>query len=724
MFSVTLHRKVARWLILLLLLFSAPNAVGTAFGIEGHESLDASRAKLISYMIRKKFADNHYSHKKIDDELSRAAYSLFLKQLDYQKRFLLASDVKKLDEFLLRIDDEMNSGIIKLPAVAAELLQARVLEVKALMDGIFAQDFDFEKDEGLETDPEKREFPASLAERRELWRKIMKYEVANRYLTILEVAEAEKKAELEGKADKQKKAVSASEANEPKDPMQKARYKVRKNYDEIFARMLETKDQEHYDRYFDAFARAFDPHSSYMPPTQKEDFDIHMKGSLEGIGARLQEKDGFIKVVTIMPGGAAAQQGELDAEDVILKVGEGDEEPVDIVGMRIREAVGLIRGKKGTPVTLTVKKPDGRIRIIAIVRDVVQIEETFVKSAVLPGGKDEPKIGYIFIPSFYRDFSLNRLDETGRNSTDDTRQAIEELVAKRIDGLVLDLRNNGGGALMDAISIAGLFIKDGPIVQVKEGNGKIRVHEDDDPSISYRGPMLVLVNQFSASASEILAGALQDYGRAVIVGSEHTHGKGTVQTLIDLDRSLYWPNMQQFKPLGALKVTIQKFYRISGQSTQANGVIPDITLPDRMQYMKYGEKYSDYALPWDTIPATKFEAVNQINTKLGDLVQKSVKRVSANKKFEEIKHDIEKSRERRDHTVRSLTMAAIKAEREDVSDDDETNDMFGHGPFSEDFAKETAKMSAEEKRLKWIESVGDDPYVREAIDILASLKTG
>ncbi len=705
--------RLAVFSVLLLALFCS--AAGGAVATSMPKTEDAWRAKLIGSLIRRQVLNRHYSHHQLDDKLSREAFSLFVKQVDPRKRFFLQADIEALEQYADRIDDEMRDGIIVLPQVAAERFRRRVEVVRAMVDELLAGSFDFERPETLETDPDKRQFCATDAELRDRWRKILKYDLANRYLTLRELAAEKKEAtEADGKA-----AGNGEGEKKTSDPMTEAREKVQKSYHTFFDRLAKMKDREYFDRYFDAFARAFDPHSAYMPPQEKEDFDIHMKGSLEGIGARLQETDGMIKVVSIIPGGAAARQGELEAEDVILKVAQGDGEPVDIVGMRIREAVALIRGKKGTTVRLTVKKPDGRIVEIAIVRDVVQIEETFVKTATIPRG--DKTYGYIYIPSFYRDFNFGHGGGGGRNATDDVRHALIALNKKSMAGLVLDLRNNGGGALIDAVNIAGLFIEDGPVVQVKEDDGRILVHDDKDPAMVYRGPLVVLVNQLSASASEILAAALQDYRRAVIVGSPHTHGKGTVQTIVDLDRMLLWPNMQKYKPLGALKVTIQKFYRITGHSTQVKGVTPDIILPDRLQHLEYGEKYLENALPWDTVPATAFEPVNMVDpARLRVAVQRSEKRVAANEKFQQIVEESERARLRRERTERSLRLADIEAERRELERDDDGSFFSVHGMWSKE-DKEAARLGKRERYERWVEKVREDIYVNEAVAVLADV---
>ncbi|PLX92580.1 MAG: hypothetical protein C0621_09090 [Desulfuromonas sp.] len=476
-------------------------------------------------------------------------------------------------------------------------------------------------------------------------------------------------------------------------------------------RMLQETPQEYDDRFLNAVTRAFDPHSNYMPPMQKEDFDISMRGSLEGIGATLREEDGYIKVVEIIPGSAAARQGELEAEDVILKVAEGEAEPVDVTDSRLRDAVSLIRGKKGTEVRLTVKKHDTSIRIIPIVRDVVQIEETFVKSAILDD-PEGPSFGYLRIPSFYRDFQAST-SEGGRNCSDDVRDELKALKEAKVAGIVIDLRNNGGGALTDAVNIAGFFIPSGPVVQIKDGRGRLRELDDEDAAVLYNGPLVVLVNQFSASASEILAGALQDYGRAVIVGSEHTHGKGTVQALLDLDRSLRLPGMDKYRPLGALKVTIQKFYRVSGGSTQYRGVTPDIILPDRLAHLESGEKYLDYSLPWDTVAPSDYRRRDHVTAFLPRLQGRSRQRIAADEKWQELQEEAKLARQRSEQTRLSLHIDEVRKEREQVKALAADGHSEGHPEDGE------AENGGDKKT--WQDELDEDLYAQESLAVLRDI---
>lgn len=666
----------------------------------------ANRAKLISYVLRNQLARHHYSHKAIDDDLSRAAYSLFLKQLDAQKRFLLQADIDQLNPYSVRIDDEINLGIIELPSISAKIMEQRVVQVRDIVHSLFAEEIDYYKDEKIETDTAKLTYCRDQAELRERWRKIIKYQLLGRYLNLLE--DQEKIESIGNKIDQK--------------IMADAKTKVVKSLDQFFSRMLEQKEQDRFDSYFTAVTEAFDPHTNYMPPTQKEDFDISMRGSLEGIGATLREEDGYIKVMQIIPGSAAWRQGQLQAEDIILKVAEGKGEPTDITDMRLRDAVSLIRGKKGTEVRLTTKKPDGSKVIIPIVRDVVQIDETFARGTTIKDEKSGKVYGYIRIPSFYRDFQEN--GNGGRNVTDDVRAEINKLKGGKIEGIILDVRNNGGGALSDAVSIAGLFFSDGPVVQVRSSTGQTQVLEDDDSKVVYSGPLVVLVNEFSASASEILAGALQDYRRAIIIGSAHTHGKGTVQAMLDLDRDFNLRNMEQFLPLGALKVTIQKFYRISGGSTQYRGVVPDIILPDRLQHLKSGEQYLDNSLPWDTIDATTYRPWSQPFPEINWLQNRSQQRVKSDPAWQAVNRDAARAKARSEKTLAPLKFSDLRTDWLEEKKLAEAQRAESGMPQHEDKAKKREPLLTAADKLKQLtKETEKDPVAKEAMAVLNDVAT-
>jgi carboxyl-terminal processing protease len=699
---------IRAWLkpfLIVALVFTLGTPPALSFTAQESGDYLAQRTKLLSYLIRQQLTNNHYSQKQINDELSLAAFDLYLKQLDFQKRFLLKKDIARLRSFGTRIDDEINQGVITLPRVSADIMNQRIALVKSMVGEILAEDFDFTLKEGVETDPEKLEYCDDIEGLRDRWRKALKYQVLSRYLNLLE--DEEDAESSPAKADDPERTPEAL--------LLKAREKVLKSHEDFFSRMLSETEQDHYDRYFNVVTRAFDPHTNYLPPRQKEDFDISMRGSLEGIGATLKEEDGYIKVVQIIPGSAAYRQGQLHAEDIILAVAQAGGEPVDITDTRIRDAVSLIRGKKGTVVSLTVKKPDGSRLVVPIVRDVVQIEESFVKSTTLTDEESGRTYGYIKIPAFYRDFEKTQNGGKGRNSTDDVRAELIKLKAGKVDGLVLDLRNNGGGALTDAVAITGLFIDTGPVVQVRNSNGKTQVLSDEEPGVEYDGPIVVLVNQFSASASEILAGALQDYGRAVVLGGEHTHGKGTVQAMIDLNYRNAMPNMEKYSPLGALKVTIQKFYRVSGGSTQYRGVVPDIILPDRLKHLKTGEQYIDYSLPWDTVSSVKYQRWSEKGIDLGALKANSERRVTADEEFIEVAEAARRAGEKMEQTLQSLNIDDLRRERDEAKRfGDKTAE--GETPHP-DRGDDAAGKAAEE----WLKAVKEDPYAGEAMAVLGDI---
>ncbi len=701
--------RILRTVYCLLIILSLTSSAARA-NIKPVE-FDAARNRLIAYMLSHQLPAQHYSHVPFDDELSKKAFELYLRQLDPRKRFLLQSDVKELEAFSTHIDDELRRGRMVLPDAGMQILDERIRQVQDMLDSIMKAGFDPNREDYLESDPKKITWAADRKELRDRWRRVLKLQVLDEYLNSIEKKSKEKKKASEHKG----KDITGSEA------WKTAMETVRKRSINYFHRLLRESRQDHYNRYFDAVARAFDPHTNYMPPTSKEDFDIHMSGSLEGIGALLREDDGHIKVVRIIPGSAAERQGQLKAEDTILAVAEKDGEPVEITEMRIREAVSYIRGPKGTEVILTVQKPDGVKQVIPIVRDVVQIEETYVKSTVL---KDDQgvKIGYIRIPSFYRDFSATRENGKSRNVTDDTRSELVRLKKEGVKGLILDLRNNGGGALTDAVDISGLFLPGGPVVQVKNSQGMIRVLEDEDSNVVYDGPLIVLVNQFSASASEILAAALQDYGRALIIGGEHTHGKGTVQALVDLNRNLPLLHLKKYDDLGALKVTIQKFYRINGGSTQYKGVEPDIVVPSMLDYLKTGEKNMDNSLPWDTVKDIGHKPWAGDRFDIDRSRRESRIWVEKNKKFRMIKEESLKAKKRSEQTRVAVFLAGMEKERAEA---DRAREEAAAAGFID---QDTARGPEKEKEKKSLdEELAEDPFVGVALflmdDVAGSGKT-
>ncbi|XOF34898.1 MAG: carboxy terminal-processing peptidase [Candidatus Electrothrix sp. YB6] len=690
--------------VLFVFLLSGSFVYGKAMPVE----FDLDRNRLIAAMLRSQLSVQHFAHHPFDEEMSKKAYDLYLRQLDPKRQFLLAEDIRYLDQFADKIDDEIQSGQIVLPDAGMKLLNKRADEVAGVVKNIMDTGFSPQRKDYLETDPDKLTAPADFTELQDRWRRSLKLEVLDSYLDEVEKEnkkrEEAKKPQLEVEGGKIDEKLWASAMKE-----------VGKKTENYLNRLQRVTRQEHYNRYFDAVARAFDPHTTYMPPTSKEDFDIHMTGKLEGIGALLREDDGHIKVVRIIPGSAAEAQGQLRAEDIIMAVSEKDGEPVDISSMSIREAVSYIRGEKGTEVRLTVIRPDGRRLVIPIIRAVVQLEETYVKSTVI---KDEhgDKIGYMKIPSFYRDFSAGKDGRKARNVTNDTRNELNRLKKEGIDGLVLDLRNNGGGSLSDAISVSGLFLPGGPVVQVKNSQGMIRVL-DDDSGVVYDGPMIVLINQFAASASEIFAAAMQDYGRAVVVGGAHTHGKGTVQALLDMNRNLPLLHLKKYDDLGALKVTIQKFYRVSGGSTQYKGVVPDVVLPSMLDYLETGEQYMDNSLPWDKVEAVSHPVWHGSRFDLNAVQKRSRKYVAASKRFRKVLEESLKAKKRKEETQVPVFLAGVLKERKEL--EQARKEAKEAGVLTED----DEDQPDTEKKKTLAEKIADDLYVDLALFLMDSSST-
>ncbi|TCL72423.1 carboxyl-terminal processing protease [Hydrogenispora ethanolica] len=691
-----MKKQLNRILILLLVVLIAGSAYTQALQKPGKE-------QVISDALLNSLETWHYSPQKLDDKLSQRVFDLYLKSLDPNKRFLLKSDMEQLKQFQNRIDDELRQGTHQFLTLSNVLLKRRIADIQGITNEILKQPFSFTGDETLEVDPDKREFCTSLGELKDLWRKTLKYQTLMRYI------------DLASPEEHGKKQLPANRAFQPELEAQAREY-VAKSQKRAFDRLLDDTEERD-NRFLDAVATSFDPHTSYFPPQTKANFDIQMSGTLEGIGAVLQEDGEYIKVVEVVPGSPAWRQKGLKANDLILKVAQGDNEPVDITYMPVDDVVKLVRGKKGTEVRLTVKKPNGQITVIPLIREVVVIEDTYAKSAVLTDSKTKQKFGYISLPSFYHDFNGG-----SRSSAEDVRRQVEQLKKEKVAGIILDLRNNGGGALDDAVKMSGLFIKSGPVVQVKDKNNR-QVLKDPDSGVVYSGPLVVLVNSFSASASEILAAALQDYGRAVIVGGPTSFGKGTVQTFVDLDR-LVSNDYAAFKPLGSLKLTVQKFYRITGASTQFKGVTADIPLPDPQSVLKVGEKHLDYPLPWDTIKGTSYRKWPKAPD-LKSLKQNSAARVKNDPGFKLIADNIANLKEQQQNP-QSLKLgkvldeqAALRAESDKLKNLPGEKDLKVNGLRSQSGENDP---DASQRAKEWHSQIAADVYVGESVNILKDMR--
>lgn len=652
----------------------------------------------------------HYSPMEINDKFSEKVYKLYLQRLDYNKKFLLQSDIDELKKYERSIDEDVNNSRFNFFDKSYEIILKRVNEAQDYYKEILAQPFDFSKDETIQLDPEKLNFCKSKDELKEAWRKTLKYQTLAKMYDMMESQEKAKE-----KSDTVK--IKTKEEIEVE-----ARKKVLKSNDDWFKRIKEFNRNDRMAIYFNSITGIYDPHTEYFAPKDKENFDIGMSGQLEGIGAQLQEKDGYIKVTNIVPGSASWKQGQLKVGDIILKVAQGNGEPVDVVDMRMDDAVRLIRGKKGTEVRLTVKKPDGTTIIIPLVRDIVILEETFAQSVILKGKK---KIGYIKLPSFYADFSGQ---QGGRSCAKDVKKELQKLKEEKVDGVILDLRYNGGGSLGDVIEMAGLFIEKGPIVQIKQKAGFPDIKEDRDASIVYDGPLVVMVNSNSASASEIMAAAIQDYKRGIIVGtSPATFGKGTVQRFYSLDDYLP-PAYSHLKPLGDIKITMQKFYRINGGSTQLKGVTPDIVLPDPYYLLDQGEKEQDYPLAWDEIPAAKYQTWNK-DYGIAKLKQASEERVKTNTGFMILNDAAKRLKKQKDDNTLSLNYEKFMAQQKKIKEEnkklDELDKEFSGFEISALAADPIIPESDTVKtaRMKdWYKNIKKDLYLNETMNIMGDIQ--
>ncbi len=668
------------------------------------------REKALSRMIANWLANWHFSGKKIDDDFSAKSFAQYTRFLDNSKSFLVQADLAALKGYTYKIDDVLLAGDFSLPRLGRQLLHQRVLQVQDFAREILSRPFDFSLDEQIELDADKREAIQDLAQLRAWWRKWLKYLTLTQYINL-------QKAVAPGKNGPAKPDGEFSPELEAK-----ARQTVVKSVERLFGRLLKERSEEMESLFFNSLIAIFDPHSQYFPPRAKEDFDIEMSGTLEGIGALLGEDDGFIKIFEVIPGSPAWIQNVLKIEDIILKVGQGDEEPVDIVGMSVADAARLVRGKKGSQVRLTVRKPDGRILQVALVRNVVELRETYARSAVLTDARLKRSFGYVYLPKFYHDFNRT----SGRNAADDVEKEIKKLAAAGVDGMILDLRANGGGALEDAVKLSGLFIEKGPVVQVKDRHSAPQVYEDRDEKAAFGGPLVVLVNSLSASASEIVAAALQDYRRAVVVGDQ-TFGKGTVQVMLDLDRFIS-ADMGHLRPLGALTLTVQKYYRITGGSTQYQGVTPDIVLPDVFAYLEVGEKNQKNSLPWDTVSPLSFSPWVAACPGLAEIKKRSQQRLAENVRFRQVSENISRLKKQRAATLVTLNLMKFQVEQQALFQAAEKFSQqqveFAHleAVLSEEPGKDGGAGPQDEKRKEWLAGLRKDPVVEEAIQILDDLR--
>lgn len=645
----------------------------------------------------------HYHPAEINDEFSEKVYNNYLKILDGNKRYLLQSDIDGFKKYETLLDDNFKEQRIDFFNETYPIFKNRINEAKTYYRELLAQPMDFTVKESINTDYEKQPWATSKEDLKERWRKQLKLSV------------------LSGIEDKLKLQENDTLGKEPKksfDEIEKeSRETALKSLNEFFEFYEEISRDEWLSVYINTLLQEYDPHTNYLAPDDKQKFDESMTGSMEGIGAQLRKKDQNTEITEVIPGGPAMKQGELENGDIILKVGQGDEEPVDIAGMRLEKVVKMIKGKKGTVVKLTVRKVDGTVKVISITRDEFEIEDTFAKSSIIETA--EGKFGIIHLPKFYINFE----NKENRDAFKDVAKEVEYLKEQKVEGIVMDLRNNGGGSLQTVVDMVGLFIPQGPVVQVKAKSGNNDVLYDRDHNIQWEGPLVVLINNYSASASEIFAAAIQDYNRGLVLGSKHSFGKGTVQNLLDLNRF----GNKKIGDLGAMKFTSQKFYRVNGGSTQLKGVESDVVLPDRFLYIDTGERDNENAMPWDKIPKARYAT---FDFNFAPIIEKSKKRIAANAEFNLLDQSAQWIKEQKDDNTFPLQLEEYlekskqleeKSKKFNVLKDYKNNLAFKSLPHEEAVIKNDTVLL--NKRNRWFKNLNNDVYVNEAVNVLKDLKT-
>ena len=690
---------------------------GMLFGFQIANKPDPEKDKVLIGLVRYALKQGHYEPHLINDDFSEKVFTDFIDALDPYKRFFVQSDIEEFSKYKTLIDDQIKSEDLTFYNVVMKRLDQRMLESQNYYREILQKPFDFNKEDDFDVDYDKKGHSTNQAELIKNWQKQLKVSTLSRLHEKIQLQESMANTDESSAEESEVPTEKATSLKSFEDLEIESREAAEKSLDDLYTLMSEMDDTDWFAIFINTMTIQFDPHTNYFAPKDKKRFDISMAGKLEGIGARLQKRDDYTRVAELISGGPAWRGGDLEVGDLILKVGQGEELPVDIVGMRLDDAIEYIKGKKGTEVKLTVKKIDGSVEVVSIIRDIVELEETFVKSSLVE--VDNRKFGLINLPKFYIDFN----ERNFRNSATDMEQEIARLKEENVEGLLIDLRNNGGGSLKTAIEIAGLFISDGPVVQVKYRGEKPNIRSDKDKKIQWDGPLVVLVNELSASASEIFAAAMQDYNRAVIIGSKQSFGKGTVQNVLPLNNYFKYD-----KDLGALKMTIQKFYRINGGSTQLKGVVSDIAMPDKYTYFEIGERDEKNPLSWDKIEPAEYRPVD-VYENFHTVVNESKKRIGDNPHFIIIDENAKWLKDGRDNTIVNLNYEKFKQE---IAQREEENKAFGDIALYEsnlEFNSPTyeVQLMAQDsilakKREIWHKSLKKDIYVEEALTVLSELE--
>tara|TARA_Y100000748_G_scaffold97760_1_gene81486 strand:+ start:1069 stop:3201 length:2133 start_codon:yes stop_codon:yes gene_type:complete len=681
------------------------------FELSANKFDDPNKDKLLVELVSVVLDRLHYDPKIIDDDFSKSVYDDYIKAIDPQKRFLLKSDIEKFDQYKLLIDDQIKSSSIDFFNLTYETLMSRVDEVESFYIDVLNNPFDFNIDENLNTDFEQLDYALGLNDKISIWRKRLKLSTLDGFATKKIVQE-----EKDSLDDSEKELKSDIELEI------ESRNAILENLKDFFDFNDDLERKDWFSIYLNTIVNQFDPHTVYLAPQAKDVFDQNISGRFQGIGARLLKKNQQVEIAEIIIGGPVWRDKLLNIGDLILGVSQNpDDEPVDISIMKLSDAVDLIKGEKGTKVYLMVKRVDGGIEQVEITRDIVELEETYAKSSLIY--QESKKFGFITLPSFYIDFN----DYGQRNAASDIKKEILKLKNENVNGIIMDLRGNGGGSLKTAVDITGFFIDKGPVVQVKSIGGRKEVLKDTDPSVIWDGPLVILVNEFSASASEILAAALQDYNRAIIIGSKQTYGKGTVQNVLSLNQFI---SGNTYGELGFIKLTTDKFYRISGGSTQLEGVKSDIVLPNRYSYVDIGERDLENPLSWDQINSANYSPLNK-QLYYDKSLENSKNRISKNEFFNIINEQAKWVKEQQEDNIVSLNYDNYKMDMDNNKKESEKfkkiEDFKSNYKF--EWLRDNRIMGDEipdeiiERRNRWIDDLKKDLYVDEAVNILSDLSS-
>lgn len=701
-------------------LFLAVFVAASSCSFTTKEFNDPDKDKLLIDLITYVLQRGHYDPADMDDTFSESVYTDFIDAMDPIKRYFLASDLEEFDNYKLLIDDQIKDKDLTFFNVVYDRFMLRQKEAKEIYKKALEKPFDYNADESISVDYDNKPYATTEAELLERWRQQLKFSTISSYYDLIEEKKTSEKAAAEAAVKGEKYEMPENALLNPSEMEEKSRTQTLTSLNEYFEFTEDLERKDYFAVFLTTIVEEFDPHTNYFAPPDRDRFDQRMSGKLEGIGARLQKKNDYINIVEVISGGPAWRGEHVHVGDAILKVRQADEkEAVSIVGMRIDDAVKLIKGPKGTKVVLTIKRVDGTIEDETITRDVVELEETYAKSALVE--KESKKFGLIALPQFY--FDMNDYGE--RNAASDVKKEIIRLKEEGMEGLILDLRDNGGGSLKTAVDIGGLFIKEGPMVQVASGGSVKEVLRDDNDEIIWDGPLVILVNGLSASASEILAAAMQDYKRAIIIGSKQTYGKGTVQNLVDLNT---WLRSSDMGDMGALKLTTQKFYRVNGGSTQLEGVKSDVEMPDRYAYIEVGERDYDNPLPYDKISPADYKVWDGY-IDFEETINKSKARMAQSEQLKLIEENARWIKERRDELDVTLNFEAYtaeiekrKAETKKFDAINEYDNKLSYRSLSNEVALMKQDTTLREKRKRWHKNLAGDIYVEEAVHVLEDLK--